>query len=64
MLCGCWPDSRIRGPPVATGAIASRKVAIFTGDEFEELLASQPWARVRYWRDTRYHYALCDKRVV
>ena len=40
------------------------RVAVFTGDEFEELLASQPWARVRYWHDTRYHYALCDKRVV
>ena len=39
------------------------RVAVFTGDEFEELLASQPWARVRYWRDTRYHYALCDKRA-
>ncbi len=40
------------------------RVTVFTGDEFEALLASQPWARVRYWHDTRYHYALCDKRVV
>jgi hypothetical protein len=29
--------------------------------EFGALIDSQPWRRVRVWRDRRYHYALCVK---
>jgi arsenite methyltransferase len=65
-LRAMWLMARLTDPRPAGGHGRYRepaRIAVFTGDEFEELLASQPWARVRYWHDTRYHYALCDKRV-
>jgi arsenite methyltransferase len=38
-----------------------RKATVYSGNEFANLFASQPWNQVKIWRDGRYQYALCQK---
>jgi arsenite methyltransferase len=38
-----------------------RKANVYAANEFANLFASQPWERVKSWRDGRYQYALCQK---
>jgi arsenite methyltransferase len=38
-----------------------RKATVYSGNEFANLFASQPWKHVKIWRDGRYQYALCQK---
>jgi arsenite methyltransferase len=37
------------------------KATVLDAEEFDTLIASQPWARVWRWRDASYQYALCEK---
>jgi ubiquinone/menaquinone biosynthesis C-methylase UbiE len=34
---------------------------VFTGNGFQDLVASQPWTSVHIWKDRRYHCAVCKK---
>lgn len=38
-----------------------RLVAIMSHGEFEALISSQPWRKVRHWHDAWYQYAICEK---
>ena len=38
-----------------------RNPVVLTDAEFEALVASQPWSKVRRWQGRHYHYALCRK---
>jgi arsenite methyltransferase len=38
-----------------------RHATVMDHNEFHRLLDSQPWKKVRIWRDGRYQYALCEK---
>jgi arsenite methyltransferase len=38
-----------------------RKAKVFSSVAFERIFLSQPWHRVKTWRDGRYQYALCEK---
>jgi arsenite methyltransferase len=37
------------------------KAKVLAADEFDRLFGSQPWRKIRTWRDGRYQYALCEK---
>jgi len=34
---------------------------IFSGNDFESLVESQPWRSIRIWKDRQYHCAVCKK---
>lgn len=38
-----------------------RAITVMPDEEFNALVASQPWASVRCWSDRRYQYAVCEK---
>ncbi len=38
------------------------KATVFSAEAFANLFATQPWKKLRIWRDGRYQYALCEKR--
>jgi ubiquinone/menaquinone biosynthesis C-methylase UbiE len=38
------------------------KISVMGSEEFGALIASQPWATTRLWRDTWYQYAVCEKQ--
>lgn len=37
------------------------KAKVLAAGEFDRLFRSQPWRKIRTWRDGRYQYALCEK---
>lgn len=37
-------------------------VTVFSAAELARLFRTQPWEKVRVWRDGRYHYVLCEKK--
>jgi arsenite methyltransferase len=37
------------------------KAKVLEAGEFDRLFRSQPWRKIRTWRDGRYQYALCEK---
>jgi arsenite methyltransferase len=37
------------------------KAKVLAADEFDHLFGSQPWRKIKTWRDGRYQYALCEK---
>ncbi len=34
---------------------------VLSQHQFQDLIGSQPWSKVRIWQDKRYRYALCEK---
>ena len=46
---------------VNNGFCEPRKAQVLSPAAFAELFASQPWLKVKTWRDGRYQYALCEK---
>ena len=34
---------------------------VLSHSQFQDLIGSQPWSKVRIWQDKRYRYALCEK---
>jgi arsenite methyltransferase len=39
----------------------SGRSAVLNQDEFQSLIASQPWGTVSLWQDNWYQYAVCDR---
>jgi hypothetical protein len=37
------------------------KAAVLKQEEFQSLIASQPWGTVSLWQDNWYQYAVCDR---
>jgi hypothetical protein len=37
------------------------RAAVLKQDEFQSLIASQPWGTVSLWQDNWYQYAVCDR---
>jgi SAM-dependent methyltransferase len=37
------------------------RAAVMKQDEFQSLIASQPWSAVSTWQDNWYQYAVCDR---
>jgi arsenite methyltransferase len=38
------------------------KISVMTFEEFGAMVRSRPWASTRFWQDTWYQYAVCEKR--
>jgi arsenite methyltransferase len=39
------------------------QAAVLSKPEFDSLISSQPWLKVRRWQDACYHYAVCERPV-
>ena len=52
----CPPDGRLEYPVSRT-----RRAAVLKQEEFQSLIASQPWGTVSLWQDNWYQYAVCDR---
>jgi arsenite methyltransferase len=39
------------------------RVSVMSAGEFDAVVGSQPWRRVRRWHDTWYQYAVCEKEA-
>jgi ubiquinone/menaquinone biosynthesis C-methylase UbiE len=39
----------------------SGRAAVLNQDEFQSLIATQPWSTVSMWQDNWYQYAVCDR---
>ena len=39
----------------------SGRAAVLKRDEFQSLIATQPWGTVSVWQDNWYQYAVCDR---
>jgi hypothetical protein len=37
------------------------RAAVLKQEEFQSLIASQPWGTVSLWQDNWYQYAVCDR---
>ena len=54
-----WLVARMMGD--WTTRLQSGRAAVLKGDEFQSLIASQPWGAVSVWQDAWYQYAVCDR---
>jgi len=50
---------RLGRPAVPAGQVPQSR--IFSGNDFENLVESQPWRSIRIWKDRQYHCAVCKK---
>jgi len=48
--------------PSGNGYREPYKATVFSAETFANLFATQPWKKLRIWREGRYQYALCEKR--
>ena len=39
------------------------RAVVLSAAEFDSLIRSQPWTKVRRWQDAYYHYAVCERRL-
>jgi ubiquinone/menaquinone biosynthesis C-methylase UbiE len=39
------------------------RAAVLNKADFDSLISSQPWRKVRRWQDANYHYAVCERPV-
>lgn len=54
-----WLVARMMGD--WTTRLQSGRAAVLKEDEFQSLIASQPWGTVSVWQDAWYQYAVCDR---
>jgi arsenite methyltransferase len=54
-----WLVARMMGD--WTTRFQSGRAAVLKQDEFQSLIASQPWSTVSVWQDNWYQYAVCDR---
>lgn len=47
----------------ATDYCEPGRAAVLSKIEFDSLISSQTWRKVRRWQDTYYHYAVCERPV-
>jgi arsenite methyltransferase len=58
-LSGMWLAARMMGD--WTTRFQSGRAAVLKQDEFQSLIATQPWGTVSLWQDNWYQYAVCDR---
>jgi arsenite methyltransferase len=58
-LSGMWLVTRMMGD--WSTRFRSGRAAVLKQDEFQSLIASQPWGTVSLWQDNWYQYAVCDR---
>jgi arsenite methyltransferase len=55
-----WLFARMMGD-WSTRFHESGRAAVLNQDEFQSLIASQPWSTISLWQDNWYQYAVCDR---
>ena len=55
-----WLLARLMGD-WSTRFHESGRAAVLKQDEFQSLIATQPWSTVSTWQDNWYQYAVCDR---
>lgn len=58
-LFAMWLLAAITG--YRNGYREPKRASVMSSQEFQQLLETQPWKRVKTWREGRYQYALCEK---